>query len=78
MTILKRKSCDHKGCTARPLYGDEDTKKREFSRQHAKVGMADVKGKRCGEQGCTKWAVFGNDRVVTESGRSALIMPRTE
>ncbi|CAM9760858.1 unnamed protein product [Ectocarpus fasciculatus] len=53
--------CLEHGCTTRPSYGKDDSKKAEFCSQHAKPGMIHVFRKKCGHPDCIKHPSYGKD-----------------
>ncbi|CBJ29797.1 EsV-1-7 [Ectocarpus siliculosus] len=53
-------SCEEIGCSMRPSYGKDNSKKAEFCSQHAKQGMVNVVHKRCGHTACSTRPSYGD------------------
>ncbi|CBN77521.1 EsV-1-7 [Ectocarpus siliculosus] len=61
MVDVVNRRCRHPGCTKRPSFGQDGSKKQEFCAQHAHQGMVDIVSKRCARPGCMKQPRFGNE-----------------
>ena len=48
--VVRSKRYGHPGCSKAPSHGVEGTKQAELCAQHAREGMVDVEGNKCGIQ----------------------------
>jgi EsV-1-7 cysteine-rich motif len=56
---MKNKTCQHEGCSKRPIYNNPGETVGLYCKGHMKIGMVDVKNKKCQyEGGCNKQPCF--------------------